>query len=83
MEDGGSEVQEQVMAEASQEMGERTPSRNEDEGSEDRHLSSEDASITKKDLFKIIADQDEAIGMLRREVEMLKGMYTHQFSESS
>ncbi|CAL1379514.1 unnamed protein product [Linum trigynum] len=72
MEGGGSEVEEQVMAEASQEMNERTPSRNEDEGSQDRHPSSEDASITKKDLVKIIANQDEAIGMLRREVEMLK-----------
>ncbi|CAL1377685.1 unnamed protein product [Linum trigynum] len=51
---------------------ERTPDAIEGEGSESRHPCLECALITKRDLFKIIEDQDEAIEILKREVEALK-----------
>ncbi|CAL1399925.1 unnamed protein product [Linum trigynum] len=72
MEAPGSGEEEQVTGDPSQWSRERTPGATEGEGSESRHPYSEGASITKKDLFKIIEDQDEAIEILKREVQTLK-----------
>ncbi|CAL1400208.1 unnamed protein product [Linum trigynum] len=66
------EEREEITEEQSERMRGRTPEEEEGEGSEGTLRGSEGVSVTKKELFRIIENQDEAIEALRREVDALR-----------
>ncbi|CAL1396319.1 unnamed protein product [Linum trigynum] len=63
---------EEITEERSGQMRRLTPEMDEDEESDGMFRGSEGASVTKKEMFRIIEDQDEAIEALWREVDALK-----------
>ncbi|CAL1410768.1 unnamed protein product [Linum trigynum] len=66
------EEREEIIEEQSERMRGQTPEMDEGEESDGMFRGSGGASVTKKELFRIIEDQDEAIEALRREVDALK-----------
>ncbi|CAL1401598.1 unnamed protein product [Linum trigynum] len=67
-----SEEREEITEEQSERMRGQTLEMEEGEENEGVFRGSKGASVTKKELFRIIEDQDEAIEALRREVDALK-----------